>query len=293
MKLGLFAAIFAAAVAPGAIGAGELLSKHDCEIIASYEREYEREADLPFPERFAKMVHQREYCFDAGKVCQVPLMKRQEDFYVVVRGKRHFASDGLAGTARKALIKVAEQLRDTTGLTPLFTKPSGASSFVYLVFVDREIAEARFDEYVASWIAPDSVASNADGKLELQSIFRNFLEGNQPCMVINHLTDHNTIERAQIWIRADLDDALMQQCIAEEFYNSMGVSEGVEVPSIFDFRFSHEKGDVVLSDFDLLLLKILYWREIPIGASRTQTRKLVERVLAKDCKAKPRNAGTR
>ncbi|MBY6065779.1 DUF2927 domain-containing protein [Leisingera aquaemixtae] len=274
--------LFFATFLPAATGAGGLLERQDCESISAYDREN----SLSFPERFAKMAHQREYCFDDGAACQVPLMKRVEDFYVVVRGERHFASDQLSQVAGDALVNVAKQVLKTTGIRPLFTRPSGASNFAYLVFVDKEIANDRFDDYVTGWITPDSVAANADGKAELRRIFQNFLDVDQPCMVINHLTDHNRIERAQIWIRADLDEVQMRRCIAEEFYNSLGLSEGVEVGSIFDFRFSHGADDVELSSFDLLLLKILYWKEIPIGSTRGQSVKSVERLLATDCKIK-------
>ena len=75
----------------------------------------------------------------------------------------------------------------------------------------------------------------------------------------------------------------MGQCIAEEIFNSFGLSEGVEVGSIFDYRFSHKEGDTSLSEFDLLLLSVLYNDELLPNFSVVQTKQTVEALVAESC----------
>ncbi|MBO9434107.1 DUF2927 domain-containing protein [Ruegeria sp. R13_0] len=260
----------------------ELLSPRECEIIDNYQKS----EDMTFADRFSMMVHQREFCFSEGGVCSAKLHKRTEDYFLVVRGEKRFPSTEIAFVAEDALLKTLEEISSVTGVRAIFEKPKNADNFIFLVFVDKDFASRRFQEHLNAWIAPPSVAANSEEKGQLEALFREFLKTDQSCVAINHLTTHGRIERAQIWIRTDIDEVTMRRCISEEFYNTFGISEGVEVGSIFDYEFSHSQGDVELSDFDLLLLKILYRDEFGVGTLIEETKSSVEELIGSSCPEK-------
>ncbi len=261
----------------------ELLSPHECEIIDNYQKS----EDMTFADRFSMMVHQREFCFSEGEVCRAKLHKRTEDYFLVVAGEKRFPSTEIAFVAEDALLKTLEKIRSVTGVRAIFEKPKNADNFIFLVFVDKDFASRRFQEHLDAWIAPPSVAANSEEKHQLETFFKEFLKTDQSCVAINHLKSHGRIERAQVWIRTDIDEVTMRRCISEEFYNTFGISEGVEVGSIFDYEFSHSQGDVELSDFDLLLLKILYRDEFGVGTLIEETKSSVEELIDSSC---PKNS---
>ena len=273
-------------VTGGHLSASQALNSRECELIDAYERS----ENTPFSEHFANMVHQREFCFSTGSDCSVPLQKRADDFHVVILGDKHLPSAHMRQVARTALEKVVAQFKKASGIAMLTGKRDGVSNFIYLVFVDRELAIRRFDDYTSAWIAPRSVAANADEKSKLVFLFKEFLKDDQTCRVIHKIRPSGRIDRAQIWIRTDVNETMMRQCIAEEVFNSIGLSEGTEVASIFDYSFSHNKSDTELSDFDLLLLKLLYRDELKVGSTRPQTIESVSNVFRSECPAADQTA---
>lgn len=242
-------------------------------------QEFEDTTSRSFGEHFANMAHQREKCFGVrADDCQVPLQKRVSDYYLIVKGQKHFTttnSNNPAKAAEEALLEVLTQFRNTTGLRAIFDKPQGARDYIYLVFVNAESVSENFDIYVKGRIARDSFGHPQ----ERTELFRGFIDNNYPCQVVHSFTKDNTIHAAHIWIRSDLSEIKTKQCVAEEFYNSFGLSEGVEVGSIFDYEFSHKAGDISLSVFDLLLLKILYSDELPRGIDHANTVEIVEKMV--------------
>lgn len=252
-----------------------ILSRTDFALL----EEFEDTTSRSFAEHFANMVHQREICFGArADDCQVPLQKRVSDYHLIVKGQKYFTpsnSDNPAKAAEEALLEVLAQFRNTTDLRAIFEKPQGARDYIYLVFVNAESVSENFDIYVKGRIARDSFGHPQ----ERTELFREFIDNNYPCQMVHSFTKDNTIHAAHIWIRSDLSEVQTKQCVAEEFYNSFGLSEGVEVGSIFDYEFSHKAGDTSLSVFDLLLLKILYSDELPLGSERATTMEIVQKMV--------------
>ena len=114
-------------------------------------------------------------------------------------------------------------------------------------------------------------------------MFRIFLKTELPCLVVSQFNPDNVIRGAQVWISVNIGESLMRQCVAEELYNSIGLDEGTEVGSIFDFRFSHDNLSKELSAFDLLLMKLLYRHELKVGSTRTQTIESVSNIVKNEC----------
>jgi len=252
-----------------------VLTREELALVQNFEDTTSRS----FAEHFANMAHQRELCLGArASDCQVSLQKRVSDYHLIVKGQKYFTttnSDNPAKAAEEALLEVLAQFRKATGIRAIFEKPQDTRDYIYLVFVNVESVNENFDIYVKGRIARDSFGHPQ----ERTELFREFIDKNYPCQVIHSLTKDNTIHAAHIWIRSDLSDIQTKQCVAEEYYNSFGLSEGVEVGSIFDYEFSHKAGDTSLSAFDLLLLKILYTDELPLGSEYARTIAIVEKMV--------------
>ena len=272
MKFFNFAALLLAAISADAAPLAAPLSERECALI----REFEENEEASFVDRFAKMAHQREFCSDQGEDCSVSLRKRVDDFYLIMRGNDSFPTDEVAQYTSEALLQTFGQIYSATGIRPLPGEAKKAKNFIFLIFVDEVTAKHYYDEYVERWITPQSLARSKEEKELLEETFRNFLTTKQPCMALDYINSSGKIDKAQIWIRTDLSQNLMEQCVAEEVYNSFGLSEGVEVGSIFDYRFSHKEGDTSLSEFDLLLLSVLYNDELLPNSNVAQTKQTVE-----------------
>lgn len=264
------------------LNALQALNTHQCELISSYESREES----PFSEHFANMVHRRELCMENSAECAVPLQKRIEDYYLVVKGEKHFATDEMLQVSRDALANVISQMEAMTRIKARLEKPTGTENFIHLVYVDTELATRRYSDYTAGWIVPDSMyEKNPEGKEIARKMFQLVLEGAQPCIVLSQYYPDSVISGAQIWINIANDEELMRRCIAEEIFNSMGLSEGTEVTNIFDYPFSHNDSDTELSEFDLLMMKLLYRRELKAGSTRLQTIERVSGIIANECPA--------
>lgn len=188
--------------------------------------------------------------------------------------------------SKEALANTLSQIEMTTGLEARLENPTGTENFVYLVYVDKELATRRFNDYTAGWIVPNSMSRKfPKQKEQVLKAFRYFIETDQPCVAVSRLNTDNVVRAEQIWISVDNNERLMRQCVAEELFNSMGLDEGTEVASIFDYSFSHNKSDTELSDFDLLLLKLLYRNEMKAGSTRPQTIESVSNVIRNECPA--------
>jgi hypothetical protein len=269
-------------VTGGTLSASQALNSRECELIDTYESS----ENTPFSERFAKMVHQREFCVSSGGECSVPLQKRIEDFYIVIKGERHIPSAEMLQISKEALANTLSQIEMTTGLNARLDKPTETENFIFLVYVDKVLAARRFEDYTAGWIVPENLFGKSPQDTEIISnLFRTFIETDLPFATVGRWPSSGVTRASQIWISVGNDERLMRQCIAEEFFLSMGLGVGTEVPSIFDYPFSHGKSDTELSDFDLLLLKFLYRDEMKAGSTRPQTIKSVSNVIRNECPA--------
>ncbi|MEZ5751021.1 MAG: hypothetical protein R3D60_03300 [Paracoccaceae bacterium] len=83
-----------------------------------------------------------------------------------------------------------------------------------------------------------------------------------PCATIGREFDDGIVRDAHIWIKTNIDDATMRICIGEEFFNSMGIDEGNDFATSFDWLEHVPEGfaetDRALSGFHRLLLRTLY-----------------------------------
>ena len=142
--------------------AAEALNAQDCDLIYSYQNS----ENAPFAEHFANMVHQRELCSSNDSECSVPLQKRIDDFFVLIDGERHIPSTHMREVSKNALSNVLLQIETATGLNARLDKPTGTSNYIYLVYVDKELASRRFDDYTAGWIVPDNIFKSFSNEIK-------------------------------------------------------------------------------------------------------------------------------
>jgi len=257
-----------------------ILSTRDCALIQGFEDTTSKS----FAEHFANMVHQREVCLDSRKTCQVPLQKRINDYHLFIEGQKdRFYSVGAGSAAKEAIAVLVAQFQATSGLRRRTEKPRGVSDYIFLVFVEPPLAEYNFDLYSKAHIIHDEFGFSPSEKKQRVELFKYFIDQKLPCITIFSEYPDNTIHDSHIWIRSDLNEMLMQQCVAEEFYNSFGLDEGKEVGNIFDYEFSHEAADTSLSAFDLLLLKILYSDKFPRGSNHSKTMTIFQQLFGEEC----------
>jgi len=250
-----------------------VLTREDFTLIQDFEDTTSRS----FAEHFANMVHQFEFCLGTQEVCKVLLQKRMGNFYLFdERPKSTFQS---SKAATEAITLVLKQFQEASGLQRRLGQPQGTSDYIYLVFVEPELAEYYFDIFAKAHIIHKDFGLSSSEKKQRVELFKYFIDQQLPCIFISSIYPDNTIRDTYIWVRTELDEVLMRQCVAEEFYNSFGLDEGVEVEHLFAYEFSHKAGDTSLSEFDLLLLKILYSDELPLGSEHENTMAIVEKMV--------------
>ena len=253
-----------------------ILNARDCALIQNFEET----TSGSFAEFFANLAHQREICMDSRiEGCEVLLQKRINDFHIVVKGQKYFSSNESALAAEDAFAEMLGNMRRATGLRAVFDEPVGVSDYIWLVFVNVDTVKQDFDAYVKARIARKSFGHVQ----ERTELFKFFINSNAPCEVVLNQRPDSIIKAAHIWIRSDLSPSQTKRCIAEEFYNSFGLDEGIEVGSIFDYKFSHRPSDTSLSEFDLLLLKVLYSNSLAPGSTRANTIVTVQRLASREC----------
>ncbi|MFT5867086.1 MAG: hypothetical protein ACI82I_002843 [Gammaproteobacteria bacterium] len=238
--------------------------------------DFENLRDQPFEEFFTEVVHQREFCPDINAVCEVPLQKRSDNFHVVFRGQNHMPTDHAAEAVNRALSMAFDDIGFLTNNWPIYEKPQGTQKYIYFVFVNRETFEEIPEIYIQSRIAHKNF-TNPEIR---ERMFRNFMKSDVPCMHIASIFDDGVTRASHIWVKTELSDRLLGMCIAEELFNSMGIDEGVDVDSTFDWPLASFDSEQGLSDLHRLLLKLLYQPDFKQGQNKDETRKVIENLLS-------------
>jgi hypothetical protein len=237
--------------------------------------DFENLSDQPFEEFFTDVVHQREFCPDTNAVCEVPLQKRSDNYHVVFRGQDQLVTSQAVDAANRALSMAFNDIGFITNNWPIYEKPQGTQKYIYFVIVNRDTFEAAPETYIQARISRENFGS---AKVR-EYLFRNFMKSDAPCSNITSVFDDGITRDSHIWIKSELSPRWLETCIAEEIFNSMGIDEGVDVDSIFDWPLAEFDSNKGLSDLHLLLLKLLYQPEFIPGQSKVETRKVVESIL--------------
>lgn len=265
LKVGRLLAVISIALFPITSHAVQL-SADEIQLIA----DFEDASGQPFEEFFAKVVHQRELCHDTNSVCEVALQKRSDNFHVLFRGQDNMLTDQSADAANRALSTVFDDIGFLTNNWPIYEKPKGTQKYIFFVFVNRATYEASPEVFIQARVARENFGQPVVRERR-ERLFRNFMKSDLPCMAVMDAFDDGIIRDAHIWIKSELSDQGLEKCIAEEIFNTMGIDEGVDSDSIFDWPLSNFDRNKGLSDLHLLLLKLLYQPDFKHGQSKGET----------------------
>ena len=89
-----------------------------------------------------------------------------------------------------------------------------------------------------------------------------------------YYTDTNEIHTARIGYRTDLDQEIRNSILLEEIINSLGISDSTLRTDSVVYQDSND--NFVLSDVDILILKLLYNTEIHCGMNYENCKKIIE-----------------
>jgi len=247
------------------------LSKQDIGLI----RQYEELTGASFADFFANAVHQLEACGDEGSVCETVLHKRVEDYTVFFDGHHKLENKATLDVVRLAFLQAVTDVRDATGLELLPNTGGPYENYIVILFHDPGLYKEDPEAYVDGRIARPEY-----NLLEYRrNQYQFFLDNDIPCIALRAVNSDGILKDVHIWIKGDLPDRKMHECIAEELFNSLGIDEGVDVPSIFDWPMSdfNERGG--LSHFHLMLLRILYREDFAVGQTKIETLVKIDRLL--------------
>ena len=91
-----------------------------------------------------------------------------------------------------------------------------------------------------------------------------------------YYTATNEIHTAHIGYRADMDDGSRASVLVEEIVNSLGISDTVLRTDSVVYQYSNENS--VLSEVDILILKLLYHPEIKCGMNATDCETVIRKL---------------
>lgn len=239
--------------------------------------EFERVSGQSFAEFFADVVHQREYCYDRERSCYIPLQKRLIDYPVFVNG---FAamSENVKQAIRPVFTKTFDDLAANTGILPYPKSENDVESHMSILFVDDDAYHRSPEAYMTPRIKVPEFSHIES----IEEYFVKFMEDDVPCIYIAPAYKTGEIIDAHIWIKTDIKVEVLAKCIAEELYNSLGIDEGISATSIFDWPFSNFDRRSGLSEFHLLLLRLLYRSDFKPGQDRAVTQIHISKILASE-----------
>lgn len=91
-----------------------------------------------------------------------------------------------------------------------------------------------------------------------------------------YYTETNELHTARIGYRTDLEQTIRNSVLAEEIINTLGISDTVLRPDSIVYQYSNE--NLVLSDVDLLLLKLLYNPAMQCGMDAERCSGVIQRL---------------
>ena len=91
-----------------------------------------------------------------------------------------------------------------------------------------------------------------------------------------YYTDTNEIHTARIGYRTDIDQIIRNSILLEEIINSLGISDSSLRTDSIVYQDSND--NLVLSDIDILILKLLYNTEIQCGMNYENCKEIIEKL---------------
>lgn len=243
------------------------LSENECDFIEAYEH---HNSGHDFPLLVGHMAHTSELCEDGkGINCEIPLARRERPFFLT--------------TIQALPIDLATIVGTNVAYTAEFLSTFAGPSLDVKPKVERHESRVRF-----ILIEPDEPANT------YSSAYPQFLErfvatDAWPCAGVNSVWQGELVEYSEVWIKADIGDVAMANCVKEELYNASGVpGDPIGLASLFSpTRFSGQALDPpVYEGFSLrdgIVLKLVYDARMQNGQPRADTERIAGEIIEAEC----------
>lgn len=244
------------------------LTAVECDFVRQY-NEYHNDHDFPF--LVGHMAHTSELCEDGkGINCEIALAKREKPFFLTTDDALSIDLATIVGTN---VVYTAEFLSAFAGPSlDLKQKVEKHESIVHLILIEAdEPANAyasAYPELLERFVATDA----------------------WPCAAVNSVWQGELVEYSEVWIKADIGDVAIANCVKEELYNASGVpGDPIGLASLFSpTRFSGEALDPpIYEGFSLrdgIVLRLVYDPRMKIGQSREETERIAGELIEAQCK---------
>lgn len=241
------------------------LSSEECDVIDAYNEHY---TDHDFPFLVGHMANSSELC-EIGINCEISLAKREKPFVLTTDGK---IPVDLATLIAPNLLHTAEFLKAFAGLNfEIKQKVDRSDSRVHLILIEA-----------------------GDVGIAYSSVHSKLLKGfiatdNLHCMGVNSVWKDASIEYSEVWIKTNIGEAALANCVKEEIYNAAGVpSDPIGEASLFSpTPFSGEKLEPPLyerfSVRDRIVMQLVYDERMKNGQSKADTERVASEIIKAQC----------
>lgn len=153
---------------------------------------------------------------------------------------------------------------DLAVLEAFFAQLNEIESFPGMIPAEEEEVEQLRISFLAPDVFRDSFSSAVNG------------EDAFGAAQFWYYTDTNDIYAARIGYRTDLHQTVRNSILLEEIVNALGISDTLLREASITYQYSNE--NLVLSDVDWILLKLLYHPEIHCGMDSLQCSAVIEQL---------------
>ncbi|MGZ2256241.1 hypothetical protein ACVC7O_02970 [Roseobacter sp. A03A-229] len=216
------------------------------------------------------MAHTSELCDDGqGINCEIALAKREKPFFVTTDDP---LSTDLATIIGTNFAYTAEFLSAFAGPSlDLKPKVEKHESIVHLILIEADepanAYSSAYPQFLERFVATEA----------------------WPCAGLNSVWQGELVEYSEVWIKADIGDVAIANCVKEELYNVSGVpGDPIGLASLFSpTRFSGEALDPpVYKGFSLrdgIVLKLVYDARMRNGQPRADTERIAGAIIDAEC----------
>lgn len=258
----------------------QTLSPTDCEMISKYN-------DLNaggFVEHLLDYALQAELCIlpEVEFGCRGNLKRRVSAIQVGDTERGEVTVPYFQSIFDQVAENTLNKLEVASGIDVKFRKSeyTKGDSIIFFTYIDQSSLLKKGESYFEDVINGTIVFPSGS----LSIIFSDFLKNDKiPCQTGSSIRETGEISSSVIWIKTNIAPTVIQKCVTEELLEAFGLSEGIQTDSIFDNAFGREESGNLISNFDLMMIHILYSIELTLGMEEIEMRHAVEENIRRSC----------
>ena len=255
-----------------------ILSQKDCEIV----RSFEEASNIRFSEDFVQSVHKSTNCLGetVGGECRHNVKRWPFDMVIADVGTEYLTSDELS---QKFSATIEESLDLVTRQTPVkhfYSLNEKVKGIIYYQIIEESELQIDFDEYMETFIAPREWGF----VLQRRSLFREFMRDDvASCMELSQSSNAGRIGISTIWIKSDVSEAELVQCIITGTFNAFGLGDSEDSLSFMKSDIDDKSYVTGISEIGLLKLRLLYSDKVVAGMNEDRTHDAIDSLLSSSC----------